>query len=74
VSQEEKSIFWEVIVAVILSKIVYMYMCFIPSSFQDTAVPLHSSKIVEKKEILLVCTVSSIGIYYSNDKVGTVYL
>jgi hypothetical protein len=34
VSQEERSIFWKVIVLVILSKKVYMYMCPIQNSFQ----------------------------------------
>jgi hypothetical protein len=32
-SQEEKSIFWEVIVSVILSKNVYMNMCAITNGF-----------------------------------------
>jgi hypothetical protein len=72
VSQEEKSIFREVIVSVILSKKVYMYMCPIPNSFRDRAISLYSSKIVDKKEILR--TVSNTGIYCSSDKVGTVYL
>jgi hypothetical protein len=33
ISQEERSIFWEVIVPVILGKKVYMNMCPIPNSF-----------------------------------------
>jgi len=33
VSQEERSIFWEVIVSVILSKKLYMNMCPIPNGF-----------------------------------------
>jgi hypothetical protein len=33
VSQEERSIFWEVIVSVILSKKLYMHMCPIPNGF-----------------------------------------
>ena len=37
-SQEEKSIFWEVIVSVILSKNVYMNMCPIPNGFQDRSI------------------------------------
>jgi hypothetical protein len=61
--QEERSVFWTVIVSVILSKkCVYMYMCPIPNG----------SKTVDKKEILR--TVSNTGIYCSSDKVGTVYL
>jgi hypothetical protein len=34
-SQEERSIFWEVIVSVILSKKLYMYMCPIPNGLRD---------------------------------------
>jgi hypothetical protein len=41
VSQEERSIFWEVIVSVILSKNVYMYMCSIPNGFRDRAITLY---------------------------------
>jgi hypothetical protein len=71
-SQEERSIFWEIIVLVILWKKVCMYMCHIPNRFQDRAISLYSSKIVKKKDIL--CTVVSYtGIYCSSDKVGTVY-
>jgi hypothetical protein len=70
VSQEERSVFWEVIVSVILSK-VYMYLCLIPSDFRDRAISLYISKIVDKKEIIR--TVSYTGIYCSSDKVGTVY-
>jgi hypothetical protein len=33
VSQEERTIFWEVIVSVILSKKLYMNMCPIPNRF-----------------------------------------
>jgi len=36
VSQEERSIFWEVIVSAILSKNVYMNMCPIPNGFRDS--------------------------------------
>ncbi|PNF32668.1 hypothetical protein B7P43_G13122 [Cryptotermes secundus] len=46
VSQEEKSVFWEVIISTILSKEVYMYMCPIPNGFRDRAISLYSSKIV----------------------------
>jgi hypothetical protein len=66
------TIFWEVIVSVILSKKVYMYMCPIPNGFRDKAISLYSSEIVDKKEILR--TVSNAGIYCSGDKVGAVYL
>jgi hypothetical protein len=72
VSQEEGSIFWEVIVSVILSKKLYMYMCLIPNGFRNGAISLCSSKIVDKKEILH--TVPNTGIYCFSDKVGTVYL
>jgi hypothetical protein len=51
VFQEERSIFLEVIVPVILSKKLYMYMCPIPISFWDTAISLYSSKTVDKKDI-----------------------
>jgi hypothetical protein len=71
-SQEERSVFWEVTVSVILSKEVYMYMCLIPNDFRDRAISLHSTKIVDRKEVLR--TVSNTGIYCSSDKVGTVYL
>jgi hypothetical protein len=49
VSQEEMSIFWEVIVSVILSKKVYVYMCPIPNGFWDRDISLYSSKIVDKE-------------------------
>jgi hypothetical protein len=35
VSQEGRSVFWEVIVSVILSKKLYMNMCPIPNGFRD---------------------------------------
>jgi hypothetical protein len=38
VSQEERTIFWEVIVSVILSKKLYMNMCPIPNGFHDRAI------------------------------------
>jgi hypothetical protein len=72
VSQEERSIFQEVIVSVILSNNVYVYMCRIPNGFRVRAISLYSSKIVDKKEILR--SVSNTGIYCSSDKVFTVYL
>ena len=73
VSQEERSIFWEVIVSVILSTNVYMNICPIPNGFQDRAIWMYTRKIVDKKEILRVRTVSNTGIYCSSDRVGTVY-
>jgi hypothetical protein len=67
-SQEERSIFWEIIVSVIINKKVYMYMCPIPKGFRDRVISLYSSKTVDKKEILR--TVSNTGIYCSSDKIG----
>jgi hypothetical protein len=49
-----------------------MYMCPIPNSFRERVISLYSSKIVDKEQVLR--TVSNAGIYYSSDKVGTVYL
>ena len=72
-SQEERSIFWEVIVSFILSKNVYMNMFPIQNSFQDRAIWMYNHKIVDKKEILCVHTVSNTGFYCSSDRVGTVY-
>jgi hypothetical protein len=43
VSQEERSIFWVVIVLAILSKKLYMHMCPIPNSLQNRAISLYSS-------------------------------
>jgi len=34
---------------------------------------MYNCKIVDKKEILRVRTVSNTGIYFSSDRVGTVY-
>jgi hypothetical protein len=59
-SQEERSIFWEVIVSVILSKNMYMYMYPILNGFRDRDISLYISRIVDKKEILH--TVSDTGI------------
>jgi hypothetical protein len=71
-SQEDKSIFWEVIVLAILSKKIYMYMCPIRNGFRDRTISLYTAKIVDRKEILR--TVSNTGIYRSSGKVGTIYL
>ena len=73
VSQEERSIFWEVIISVILSKNVYMNMCPIPNGFRDRAIWMYNRIIVDKKEILRVRTVSNTGICCTIDTVGTVY-
>jgi hypothetical protein len=43
VSQQERSIFWEVIESVTLSKKVYMYMFPIPNGFRDRAISLCST-------------------------------
>jgi hypothetical protein len=72
VFQEERSIFWDVTLSVILAKKMHMYMSPIPNGFRDRVISLYSSKIVDKKEILR--TVSNTGIYCSSDKVGTVYI
>jgi hypothetical protein len=62
-SQEERSIFWEAIVSVILSKKnIYTYMCSIPNRFRDKDISLYSFKIVDKTETLR--TVSNTGIYF----------
>ena len=65
------SIFWEVIISVILSKRMYMYMCPIQNGFRNTVISLYSCKIVDK-EILRID--SNIGIYCLINKVGTVYV
>jgi hypothetical protein len=70
--QEERPVFWELIVSVILSRNVYVYMCPIPNGFQDKAISLYTSKTVDKEETLR--TVSNTGIYCSSAKVGTIYL
>jgi hypothetical protein len=69
VSHEERSVFWEVIVSVILSKTVYMYLCPLRNGSRDTALSLYSCKIVEKKNILH--TAYNTGIYCSSDKIRT---
>jgi len=48
-------------------------MCPIPNSFWDRAIWMYNRKIVDKKEILCVCTVSNTGINCSSDRVGAVY-
>ena len=41
-SQKERSIFWEAIVSVILSKNVYMNMCHIPNGSRDRAISMYN--------------------------------
>jgi hypothetical protein len=48
-----------------------MYICPIPNRFRDRSISLYSSKIVNKE---ILHTVFNPGIYFSSDKVGTVYL
>jgi hypothetical protein len=49
-----------------------MYMCPISNSFRDRVILLYNSKIIDKKERLR--TVFNTGIYFSSDKVRTVYV
>jgi hypothetical protein len=72
VCQKEMPIFREVIRLVIQGKKVYMYMYPILDCFRDRAIPVYSSKTVDKKEILR--TASNTDSYCSSDKVSTVYL
>jgi hypothetical protein len=44
--QEERSIFWEVIISVILNKNVYMYMCPVSNGFRDRAISLYSMNLI----------------------------
>jgi hypothetical protein len=53
-SQEERSIFRDVMVPVILSKKVYMYMCPVPNSFRDRAISLYSSNTVIRKRYYIL--------------------
>jgi hypothetical protein len=39
--EEERSILWEVIVSVILSRKVYMHVCLIPNGYRDIAISLY---------------------------------
>ena len=48
-------------------------MCSILNGCRDIAIWIYNRKIVNKKEILRVRTVSNTGIYCSSDRVGTVY-
>jgi hypothetical protein len=49
-----------------------LYVCPILDGFRDRDISLHSSRIVDKQEILR--TVSNMSNYCSSDRVGTVYL
>ena len=42
-SHEERLVFWEDIVPVILNKKVYIHMCPLPSGFRDRAISLYRS-------------------------------
>jgi hypothetical protein len=70
-SQEERSIFWEVIVSVILIK-KCTTTCVLFRTVSRWSYFTVQLKIVDKKEILH--TVSDTGTYCSSDKVGTVYI
>jgi hypothetical protein len=39
---DERSIIWEVIISVILSKKMYIFMCPIPNGFRDRAISLYT--------------------------------
>jgi hypothetical protein len=52
-SQEERSIFWELIVSAIPSKKVYMNMYLIPNDFGDRVISLYSSKIADNAAYFL---------------------
>jgi hypothetical protein len=51
VSQEERPVFWEVIVSAILSKKMYMYICPIPNGFRDRAMHV-IARIKERQDAL----------------------
>ena len=54
-TQEEMSIFWEVIVSVILSEKVYMYVCPILNGFRDRAISLYRSLNLAPNIVLHSC-------------------
>jgi hypothetical protein len=60
VSQEKRSIFWEAIVSVILTRNKCVYVSY-SEQFSKTAISLYSFKTVDKKDILR--SVSNSGIY-----------
>ena len=45
-----------------------MNMCPIPNDFRDRAIWMYNRKIVDKKEILRVRTVSNTGVYCSSNR------
>jgi hypothetical protein len=51
VSQEERSVFWKVIVSVIVNKKVYMYMCLIPNRFQVKLFHSTVPKLCKERDI-----------------------
>ena len=48
-SQEERSIFWKVIVSIILSRKLYMNICPIPNGFRDGAIWMQTAKLLVRK-------------------------
>jgi hypothetical protein len=84
VSQEVKSIFWEVIVLVILSKRLHMYVCSIQNSFQDGTILLYISLdlaliivlpscmwICVKRHLAIVAVDSDIGVLWKTPHIFT---
>jgi hypothetical protein len=49
VSQEERPIFWEVIVSVILNKKLYVNMCPIPNGFRHRAIWVQTTKLLIRR-------------------------
>jgi hypothetical protein len=62
VSQEERSIFWEIAVPVILSK-KCVYMCPIPNGFRDRAISLYRRATRHVLTRVAKCTVVAGGIF-----------
>ena len=56
--QEERSVFWEVIVSVIVRKKVHMNMCLVLTGYRNTAVRVYNAKalrmVVGKEKVLTV--------------------
>jgi hypothetical protein len=72
VSQEEWSIFWDIIVLVVLSRKAYIYMCHIPNGYRERRISLYNSKSVDKKNTLHA--IYNTSIYCSSEKVDSVFL